>query len=132
MFLFCDLDRNNCIYLFIYLFIYCLLGPHLWNVEVPSLGAHLSYSHWSTPQPQECQIRATSVTYTTAHGNTRSLTHWARPGIEFESSCILVRFLLAETWWELQTVAFLRVFSFVCFTLVVHDLSLVINFTNSM
>ena len=28
-----------------------------------------------TPQPQQCGILATSTTYTTAHGNTRSLTH---------------------------------------------------------
>ena len=27
------------------------------------------------PQPQQCQIGATSVTYTTAHSNARSLTH---------------------------------------------------------
>ena len=27
------------------------------------------------PQPQQLRIQATSVTYTTAHGNTRSLTH---------------------------------------------------------
>ena len=39
------------------------------------LGLHLSHS--------QCQIRAESSTYTAAHsnGNTRSLTHWARPGI---------------------------------------------------
>ena len=33
-------------------------------------------------QPQEHLIRAESATYTTAHGNTGSLTHQARPGIE--------------------------------------------------
>ena len=37
-------------------------------------------------------IGAASVTYTTAHGNARSLTHWARPGIKPASSWILVRF----------------------------------------
>ena len=25
-------------YLFIYLFIFCFLGPHLWHMEVPRLG----------------------------------------------------------------------------------------------
>ena len=30
--------------------------------------------------PQQCQIQ--SATYTTGHGNTRSPTHWGRPGIE--------------------------------------------------
>ena len=34
------------------------------------------------PQPQQCQIRATSVTYTMAQDNSRSLTHWAEPSIE--------------------------------------------------
>ena len=38
------------------------------------------------PGPQQCQIGATSVTYTTAHGNTRSLTYRGRPGMEPTSS----------------------------------------------
>ena len=29
----------------------------------------------ATPQPQQYQIQAMSLTYTTAHGNARSLTH---------------------------------------------------------
>ena len=33
------------------------------------------------PQPQQHKILAVSETYTTAHGNARSLTHWVRPGI---------------------------------------------------
>ena len=45
------------------------------------------------PQPQQCRIWAVSVTYTTAHGNAESLTHWAKPGIEPLSSWILVGFL---------------------------------------
>ena len=43
-------------------------------------------------QPQQCGIRTTSVTYTTAHGNARSLTYWVRPGIKPTTSWILVRF----------------------------------------
>ena len=34
------------------------------------------------PQPQQCQIWATSAIYTTASCNTTFLTHWGRPGIE--------------------------------------------------
>ena len=34
-----------------------------------------SYCCRPTPQPQQCQIPAASVTYTTAHGNAGSLTH---------------------------------------------------------
>ena len=39
-----------------------------------------------TPQPQQLWIQATYVTYVAACSNTRSLTHWARPGIEPTSS----------------------------------------------
>ena len=39
--------------------------------------------------------------YTTAHSNTRSLTHWARPGIKPASSRILVRCFSAEPQQEL-------------------------------
>ena len=62
--------------LFIYLFIY--LGPHLWHMEVPRLGVK------SGLQLLAC---------TTAHGNTTSLTHRARPGIEPATSCFLVGFI---------------------------------------
>ena len=51
---------------------------------------------------QPCQIQATSVTYATVHSNTRSLTHWARSGIEPTSSCILVRLVTAEPQQEIQ------------------------------
>ena len=46
-------------------------------------------------------IRAASVTYITAHGNTRSLTYQARPGIKPESSWILVGIVTTEPQWEL-------------------------------
>ena len=55
-------------------------------MEVPGLGVNWSYSCQPTPQPQQRGIQATSVTYTAAHGNARSLTHWARPGMEPTSS----------------------------------------------
>ena len=59
-----------------------------------SRGSNRSRSHWPMPQPHG--IWVASVTYTTAHGNIRSLTHWARPGIKPTSSWILVRFISAE------------------------------------
>ena len=52
-----------------------------------------SCSCWPTPQPQQCRIRAASVTYTTAQGNPGSLTCWARPGMEPTSSWMLIRFI---------------------------------------
>ena len=45
---------------------------------------------------------AMSVAHITAHGNTRSLTHWPRPGIEPATSSFLVRFVSAVPRWELQ------------------------------
>ena len=61
--------------IFFFIFIFCFLGLHLWHMEVPRLGIEL-----------ELQLLA----YTTAHGNARSLTHRARPGIEPASSWVLV------------------------------------------
>ena len=42
--------------------------------------------------PQQRRIWATSATYTTAHCNTRSLSHWAKPGIKPATSWFLVGF----------------------------------------
>ena len=44
---------------------------------------------WSIPQPWQHRIQATSATHATACGNTTSLTHWARPGIELTPSWTL-------------------------------------------
>ena len=40
------------------------------------------------------------MTYTTAHGNTRSLTHWVRSGMEPVSSWMLIIFVSTESWWD--------------------------------
>ena len=45
---------------------------------------------------QQRGSQATSVTYSVAHGNARSLTHWMEPGIESASSWILAGFITAE------------------------------------
>ena len=57
--------------------------------------ASLCHSH------SNAGIWATSATYTTAHGNTGSLTHWARPGVEPPTSWFLVGFVATVPWWEL-------------------------------
>ena len=41
------------------------------------------------------------LTYSTAHGNARSLTQWARPGVKSTSSWVLAGFIIAEPRWEL-------------------------------
>ena len=46
-------------------------------------------------------------TYTTAHSNTRSLTHWSRPEIKPITSWFLVRFVFAVPWRELLFHSFL-------------------------
>ena len=48
------------------------------------------------------QIWAASATYTTAHSNAWSLTHWARSGIELSSLWLLVGFITTEPQHELH------------------------------
>ena len=71
---------------------FLFLRPQPQHREVSRLGVW-SCSCWPTPQTRQHRIRATSATYTTAHSNGRSLTHWARPGIKPIASWILVRFV---------------------------------------
>ena len=61
----------------------------------PGQKSNRSCSYWHTPQPQpqQCQIRAKSATYTTVHSNAGPITHCVRPGIEPASSWILVSFV---------------------------------------
>ena len=82
-------------------FFFVFLGLYLWHMEVPRLEVELSCSLWPTPQPQpqQCQIRAMSEII--AHGNARSLSHRARPGIQPASLWMVVRFITAEPQGEL-------------------------------
>ena len=73
-------------YSFLAGFFLVFLGPHPRHVELPRLGADLSYSRRPMPQPQQGQIQAVSVPYTVAHANAWSFTRWARPGIEPKTS----------------------------------------------
>ena len=49
-----------------------------------------------------------SMTYTTAHSNARSLTHWVRPGIKPAFLWELVRFITTEPWGELLPLSNLK------------------------
>ena len=90
-----DKENPNCCLLF--------LGLHLGHTEVPRLGVKSELQLAACiPQPQQCQIRAVSATYTTANSNTQSLTHWARPGIEPATSRHLVRFVSTVPGQTLQ------------------------------
>ena len=65
------------IYLFIYLFsLFAFFRAALMAYGgSQARGSNRSYSRRPTPEPQQHHIRAESATYTTAHGNTGSLTH---------------------------------------------------------
>ena len=90
--------------------VFCLffLGGGNWLFRAAPLVYESSWArgqtgataHWPIPQPQQRQIQVVSMTYTIAHGNTRSLTHWERPGIEPASSWILVGLITTEPPWE--------------------------------
>ena len=78
----------------IYSFFFFSFYSHTCRIwKFPGYGSDQSYSCRPTPQPQQHQIWATSVTYATACGNTRSLTHWVRSWVKLASSCIVVGYL---------------------------------------
>ena len=91
---------------FFYCFLFWVLSMQCYPIVFVCLlflcfsGLNQSCSHWPTPEPQQCQIWATSATYTTAHCNAGSLTHWVRPEIQPMSSWLLVRFVTPEPQWN--------------------------------
>ena len=92
---------------------------------MPRLGLSQSYSCHPTLQPQQCRIRATSVTYTTAHNNARSLIHWARLEIKPTSLWILVDFI--NHWTMTETPVFLYKLKSECFLLCVQLFGRIMN-----
>ena len=80
---------------FIYLLIlpFCLFRATLAAHGGSQARVELELWAWLIPQPQQCQIQAMSVTYTTAHGKDGSLTHRVRPGFEPATSWLLVGFV---------------------------------------
>ena len=79
-------------FVFFFLWVFCLFfrAKCMEYVCSQARGWIWSCSCWPVPQSEQHHIQATSVTYPTALCNARSLTHWARPGIEPASSWILV------------------------------------------
>ena len=83
--------------IFIYLFIYCLFaiswvapvayGGSQAKGRIGAVAVGLRQSHSNAGSEPE------SATYTTAHSNAGSLTHWARAGIEPATSWFLVGFV---------------------------------------
>ena len=62
-------------------------------MEVPRLGVQSELQLPAYTTATATWDRATSATYTTAHGNARSPTQWARPGIKPSTSRFLVGFI---------------------------------------
>ena len=82
-------------YLFIYLFVFSAPHPMTYG------GSQARGRIRATPQPQQRGIQAESATYTTAHSNAGSLTHWERQEIKPVSSWMLTGFVSTEPCWEL-------------------------------
>ena len=92
-------------YLFIYFWSYCLFraaptayGGFQARGPIRAVAAGLRHTH-SNARSDLC------LTITTAHSNARSLTHWARPGIEPTSSWMLVR--CTNCWATMRTLEYL-------------------------
>ena len=80
----------------------------------------LCCSHRPTPQPQHHGIWAESASYTRAHGNVGSLTHWAMPGV-------LVGFV--NYWATIGTPCFNLSFCLMIYYLIISIcISLIISF----
>ena len=76
--------------------LFYFLGLHPWHMEalrLVELELQLQAHATATAMPDSSCI---FDLYAGAHGNTRFLTHKARPGIEPKSSWILVRFVTTE------------------------------------
>ena len=103
----------SCLFFFFFFFLFfwgCTWG--IWKFSGAAAGPA------AQPAPQQHGIRAMSVTYTIAHGNAGSPTHWVGPGIDTESSWILVRFITTEPWQELlDTPAFITMKVISCLNL---------------
>ena len=85
-------------------FFFFLWGPRPRLTEVCRLGVEsvLQLLAHSTAKATPDLICVWDIHHN--HGNTGSLTHWVRPGIEPTSSWILVRSFTAEPQWELWMV----------------------------
>ena len=88
-------QRKSCSYFLktiqLLLLSYCFLGPHPRHMEGHRLGVQSEPQLAAYATATAMQIRAASATYTTAHGNAGSLTHWAKPGIKPTTSWISFR-----------------------------------------
>ena len=76
-----------------------------WHIEVPRLVVKLKLQLTAYTTAMGTLDPSLSVTYTTAHSNVASLTHWMGPRIKPASSWILAGFITAEPQWELPSLS---------------------------
>ena len=88
----------------LFYFIY-FLGAHPWHMEVSSLGveSRLQVLAYTTATATWDPSRICVLHH--SQGNARTLSHWARSGIEPASSCMLVVFATCWVNTELQRAA---------------------------
>ena len=114
LFLFLRCAGNHTLIFILFYFVF-FLGPYYWHMEIPRLGLNQNCSRWPTPQLQQWWIWAWFSTFTTAHSNARSLTHWERPEIEPASLWMLIRFVSTEQGRELRELHFIFYYYFFFF-----------------
>ena len=93
------------IFFFFFFLYFCLnraYGGSQPRGPIRAVAVSLCHSHCNSKS--ELRLQPTSQ----AHGNTGSLTHWVRPGIQHTISWFLVGFVSAAPWQELQRLIFLR------------------------
>ena len=85
-----------------FFFFFGFLGLYPRHVEVPRLLSAESELQLLVYSTAMASLDLSIICdYTIAHGNARSLIHWARSGIEPASSWILAGFIYAAPQWEL-------------------------------
>ena len=105
-----ELLQSDSFFLSIYLSIYLSFQSCTSSIgRFPGKRSNRRCSRRPTPEPQQHRIQAAFGTYTTAHSNTRTLTHWARSGIVTLSLGILVWFIFTVPQQEVCTLFFLKI-----------------------
>ena len=102
-------------YSFIYSFLFVFLGLYPRHMEVPRLGVESEQQPlaYTTDSPSNVgselhlELILQFLIYATTPVNAGSSTHWAGPGIEPASSCVLVGFVTAEPQIQCSLIHFL-------------------------
>ena len=98
--------------LFFFFFFLVFLGPHPRHMEVPRLGVKWGLKPLAYTTATAMRIWTKSATYSTAHGNVRSLTHGVRPRMEPTSHTSWVCFCWATMGTPLSILLSPEIFSF--------------------